>query len=135
MSTLTSSRLLAIALLALAAGCHRPPPGPDKDGNRVEQPIAAKEDDSKIPCATGGADEMTDDGCTIETEADGTLVVRNPDGGFHRLRPTSDGSAVAAADGAERAQVMIVDGNTLEVAIGDDRYRLPATVKGLPAKP
>jgi hypothetical protein len=135
MSTLISSRLLALALLAVAAGCHRPPPSPDKDGNRVEQPIAAKGDDSKIPCATGGAEEMTDGGCTVETEADGTLVVRNPEGGFHRLRPTSDGSAVTAADGAERAQVMIVDGNTLEVVIGDDRYRLPATVKGLPAKP
>jgi hypothetical protein len=134
MSTPTSRGLLALALLALTAGCHRPPPGPDKDGNRVEQPIAAKEDDSKIPCATAGGD-MTDDGCTVETAADGTLIVRNPDGGFHRLRPTSDGSAVVAADGAERAQVMIVDGNTLEVAIGEDRYRLPATIKGVPAKP
>jgi hypothetical protein len=134
MSTLISSRLVALALLALAAGCHRPPPGPDKDGNRVEQPIAAKQDDSKIPCAVDGG-EMTEAGCTVETEADGTLVVRNPDGGFHRLRPTTDGSAVAAADGAERAQVMLVDGDTVEVAIGADRYRLPATVKGLPAKP
>jgi hypothetical protein len=126
-------RLVAIALLALVAGCHRPPPGPDKDGNRVEQPIAAK-DDSKIACATGGS-EMAADSCTVETEADGTLVVRNPEGGFHRLRPTNDGSAVVAADGAERAQVMLVDGNTIEIAIGEDRYRLPAMVKGLPAKP
>jgi hypothetical protein len=133
MSTLTS-RLVAIALLTLAAGCNRPTPGPDKDGNRVEQPIAAKADDSKIPCATDGG-EMTEDSCTVDTQADGTLVVRNPDGGFHRLRPTNDGSAVAAADGAERAQVMLVDGNTIEVAIGGDRYRLPATVKGPPAKP
>ncbi len=39
-------------------------------------------------------------------------------------------SALVAADGAERAQVMLVDGNTIEVAIGDDHYRLPATVKG-----
>ena len=134
MSTLTSRRLLALALLALAAGCNRPPPGPDKDGNRVEQPIAAKEDDSKIACAINGG-EMTDDNCTVETEADGTLVVRDAEGGFHRLRPTNDGSAVVAADGAERAQVMIVDGNTIEVAIGEDRYRLPATVKAPPAKP
>jgi hypothetical protein len=123
-----------MALLALAAGCHRQPPGPDKDGNRVEQPIAAKDDDAKIPCATADG-EMTDDACTVETEADGTIVVHNPNGGFHRLRPTNDGSAVAAADGAERAQVMLVDANTIEVAIGEDRYRLPAAVKGLPAKP
>ena len=134
MSTPISSRLVAIALLALAAACHRPPPGPDKDGNRVEQPIAAKDDDSRIACATDGG-EMTDNSCTVETEADGTLVVRNPDGGFHRLRPTNDGSAVVAADGAERAQVMLVDGNTIEVAIGDDRYRLPAMAKGPPARP
>jgi len=32
-------------------------------------------------------------------------------------------------------QVMLIDGNTVEVAIGADRYRLPATVKGVPAKP
>jgi hypothetical protein len=134
MSTRISRGLIALALLALAAGCNRAPPAPDKDGNRVEQPIAAKEDDSKIACATDGG-EMVDQGCTVDTEADGTLVVRNPDGGFHRLRPTNDGSAIVAADGAERAQVGIVDGNTLEVAIGGDRYRLPATVKGLPAKP
>jgi hypothetical protein len=132
MSTPTS-RIVALTLLMLAAGCHRPPPGPDKGGNRVEQPIA-KDDDSHIACSTNGG-EMVEKGCTVETEADGTLVVRNPDGGFHRLRPTTDGSAVTAADGAEQVQVMLIDANTIEVAVAGDRYRLPATVKGVPAKP
>jgi hypothetical protein len=127
-------RLAAIALFVLAASCHRPPPGPDADGNRVEAPIPAKGEVPRVACATGGG-EMTDNGCTVETGADGVLTVRNPDGGFHRLRPTTDGSAVAAADGAEQAQVMLVDGGTVEVAIGGDRYRLPATIRGAAGKP
>ena len=134
MSMPTSERLAALALLALIAGCHRPPPGPDQNGNRVDAPIAAKEATPRVACATGGG-EMTENGCTVETGADGILTVRNPDGGFHRLRPTSDGSGVAAADGAGRAQVVILDGGTIEVTIGDDRYRLPATIKGLVGKP
>ena len=130
----TSERLLAVALLALAAGCHRPPSGPDKDGNRLEAPIAAKEETPRIACATDGG-EMVENGCTVETGADGVLTIRNPDGGFHRLRPTSDGSGVVTADGAGGAQVAIVDGGTIEVTIGDDRYRLPATIKGAAGKP
>ncbi|HEU4958786.1 MAG TPA: hypothetical protein VFT56_00115 [Sphingomonas sp.] len=58
------------------------------------------------------------------------LVVRNPDGGFHRLQVTHDGRGVIAADGAESAKVTIVEAGTIEVAIGGDRYRLPAVVKG-----
>src|SRR5512146_1883970 len=98
MSTRTS-RLAAIALLALVAGCHRPPPGPDKNGNRVEAPIAAKSETPRVACAIDGG-AMVENACTVETAPDGILTVRNPDGGFHRLRPTNDGSAVAAADGA-----------------------------------
>jgi hypothetical protein len=34
-----------------------------------------------------------------------------------------------AADGAEPANVRIVGPNLIEVSIGGDRYRLPATVR------
>jgi hypothetical protein len=43
---------------------------------------------------------------------------------------------VTAADGSEQATVSVVGPGMIEVAIGDDRYHLPATVKGqaLPAR-
>ena len=57
-----------------------------------------------------------------------TLVLRHADGGFRRLALTQDGHGVAAADGAEQARVTIVDKAMIEVALGGDRYRLPATI-------
>jgi hypothetical protein len=57
-------------------------------------------------------------------------VVRKPDGGFRRLRVTDDGRGVAAADGAEAAQVTIIADDRIEVAIGGDVFRLPASVRG-----
>ena len=57
------------------------------------------------------------------------LTVRHADDGrFHRLLVTRDGRGVVAADGAERAVVAIA-GDGIEVVIGGDRYRLPATVR------
>ena len=40
----------------------------------------------------------------------------------HRAR------AAIAADGAEPAMVSIVEKGTIDVALGGDRYRLPATI-------
>ena len=64
------------------------------------------------------------------------LVLHHPDGGFRRLLVTTDGRGVVAADGSEQASVAVVGPGMIEVAIGEDRYRLPATVKGqaLPAR-
>jgi hypothetical protein len=89
-------------------------------------------DNGRIACAPQGAADFKP-ACTLDRveDADGlTLVVHNPDGGFHRLRVTKDGRGVVAADGAEKAEVTIVGAGEIEVAIGGDRYRLPATVKG-----
>lgn len=84
-----------------------------------------------IPCATG--DERTlRPVCTVdreETPAGLVLIVRHPDGGFRRLLVAKDGRGVAAADGAQPAEVTIVDGAEIEVRLGGDVYRLPATVK------
>lgn len=93
---------------------------------------AATGDDIRIACALGGTADFKP-ACTIDRieGAEGlTLVVHNTDGGFHRLRVTTDGRGVIAADGAERARVTIAGANEIEVAIGNDRYRLPATIKG-----
>lgn len=87
-----------------------------------------------IDCATDGSRQW-ERACTAETRQGGEgpiVVVRGPDGGFRRLAITSDGRGVVAADGAEPALVTPAGEDLIEVAIGNDRYRLPATVKSAP---
>ncbi|MEG8022714.1 hypothetical protein [Sphingomonas aerolata] len=57
------------------------------------------------------------------------LTLRHADGGFRRLRVSPDGRSVAAADGAERAQITASTPGSVDVALGTDRYRLPVTVQ------
>lgn len=93
-----------------------------------DQRSAADEADL-ILCAHGS--DAFQRACTVErTQEDRGLVltVRHDDGGFHRLLVTQDGRGVIAADGAEAARVSIIDPQSIEVAIGSDRYRLPATI-------
>lgn len=81
-------------------------------------------------CATGGGPLTRV--CSVERYDDqhgGGLIVYNVDGGFHRLRIVADGRGVASADGAVPASVSQVDADHVDVTIGEDRYRLPATVK------
>jgi hypothetical protein len=117
-----------IAVIALLASCG------DSDGARGGGTAGAATAQALIACATDGSREW-ERACTVETQqgADGPiLVVRGPDGGFRRLAITSDGCGVVAADGAEPARVTPVGDGLIEVAIGTDRYRLPATVKSAP---
>jgi hypothetical protein len=81
-----------------------------------------------IACAIGEGAAMAD-GCTVErsTTNDGTLLtIRQPDGGFHRLRMATDGT-IRSADGAEPAQATPVGDGRIDVTVGNARYRLPAT--------
>ena len=81
------------------------------------------------------ADEALAANCTIDRQAGQdrlTLTIRHPDGAFRRLAVATDGRGVVAADGAEPARVTVFDPATIEVAIGGDRYRLPATVRAGP---
>lgn len=93
------------------------------------QTLAA--DAGRIECAGPGESAFRRD-CTIARSrgADGALVltVSDPAGGFRRLRVVDDGRGVAAADGAEEARVSLIEGGGIEVALGRDRYRLPATI-------
>jgi hypothetical protein len=85
-----------------------------------------------IPCALNGAAAFKAE-CTIERSAvaDGViLTIHHPDGGFRRLQVATDGRGVVTADGADAASVKVVGADAIEVAVGADRYRLPATVKG-----
>jgi len=116
---------LAPLLLLLACG----------DGADTVDPFAPdqeSDEDARIECAVGGSDTF-ERICSLEQlpgDSGPTLTIRNPDGGFRRLQITSDGRGVVAADGAEPAAVAIIADNRIEVEIGGDRYRLPATVKG-----
>lgn len=119
----------ALFLLTLLLGaCGDPNEATRKALDKAEAKAA---DDGRIDCAVAGAAAF-ERVCTVERlqGPDGTiLTIRHPDGGFRRLLVANDGRGVVAADGAEQAFVSIVADNRIEVSLGGDRYRLPATVK------
>jgi hypothetical protein len=126
-------RAAAAEALLLLAACSDPG-ARSADTNVLagrESPQAkAAGDDGNILCAHGAGALQRD--CTVEQtqEARGlVLTVRHPDAGFRRLLVTRDGRGVVAADGAEPARVTIPDAATIDVRVGTDRYRLPATIK------
>ena len=127
---MTRSGGALLALLALA-GCDRAP----DNGTLAEAEARGSREaaaDGRIDCALEGA-RLFDRSCTVEemTGADGVvLVVGRPDTGYRRLQITTDGRGVVSADGAEPAKVAIVGDGMIEVAIGADRYRLPANTGG-----
>ncbi|HEX8571910.1 MAG TPA: hypothetical protein VF759_04085 [Allosphingosinicella sp.] len=104
------------ALLALLSACGGPP---------------AARPDNLVECAVDGAADFARV-CTLERARGGSgvvLTIRSPSGSFRRLVTTGDGRGVMAADGAEEASVAIAGENLIEVAIGSDRYRLPARLR------
>lgn len=81
-----------------------------------------------MPCALAGA-ETFDGACrVVRTVADGRtlLTLIAPDGGFRRVEVAADGSGIAAADGALPARTRADGAGGIEIAIAEDRYRLPA---------
>lgn len=130
-----TARPLLFASLALLAACGSgrkeaasansseetliPAPAP------VVEPV-----DARIECAVdGGGFERA---CTVDKVSGPngvSLTIRSPSGSFRRLLVTGDGRGVVAADGAEPAKVTVIGPGRIEVAIGGDRYRLPAAVK------
>jgi hypothetical protein len=128
MSTRISS---AVSLLLLSA-CQVELPDKAEAARRDAARRAIAEAEGKVPCRPPGAAGF-DQACAIDRvqSQDGLyLTLRHPDGGFRRLLVTRDGRGVIAADGAERAVVTPLGPDRIEVALGDARYRLPATVKG-----
>ncbi|MEQ9663241.1 MAG: hypothetical protein RLN87_11925 [Parasphingopyxis sp.] len=127
------SNALAISF-ALAACGGRDQPETDNVDPLLEAEANAQRDlieSGMVYCAPGGATGFQPD-CTIERTqtAEGLiLTLRHPDGGFRRLLVTNDGRGVIAADGAEQAAVTPLSQGEIEVALGGDRYRLPATVR------
>lgn len=115
-----SMRISSTAFLALAA-CGQAPQTPQQ--SVMPTPAASPH---MLLCAQGRA--LLRPVCTAERTRDGdgwVVTVRHPDGHFRRLRVAGDGTGIAAADGAERATVTDLQGEVVDVAIGDDRYRFP----------
>jgi hypothetical protein len=132
MFTRISDRFVVLAALALLAGCKERTADPSVLAKVEADQTSAAADEGRINCALAGADTFQR-ACRVDrgTDTAGRLVltVHHPDGGFRRLLVTRDGRGVTAADGAQPAKVGIVDAGEIEVAIGNDIYRLPATVK------
>lgn len=128
-----SMRISSAALLLLALAACGEPQTDKATLAKVEAEQRARQDDSgNIVCAQRGSGDFARV-CTVDRtqSADGlVLTLRHPDGTFHRLLVTRDGRGVIAADGAEKAMVSVIGSGEIEVALGGDRYRLPATVKG-----
>lgn len=125
----------AILVLALAA-CEQAQTDTQVLAEAEVNQMADAADEGRINCALDGADAFARV-CTLDREQGPqglVLVARHPDGGFRRMLVTSDGRGVVAADGAEPATVAIAGRDEIEVALGDDHYRLPATVKGQDAR-
>ncbi len=97
MSMRISSALIALVL----AGCGQVPTTAEGEA---------------IACSLDGARDLAQS-CSATRSGD-AIVVRRPDGGFHRVVRTAAGPAT---DGAE--EVTQADDGTL--TIGNDRYRLP----------
>lgn len=109
----------AIAGMTLLGACQQDPP-PDPD--------------SLIGCRPDGTSAF-ERNCTVERmeSPDGmVLTLRHPDGRFRRLLIAKDGQGVTAADGAEPAEVRMSGAKEIEVDLGGDVYRLPATSKMSP---
>lgn len=119
-----------LMLLSLALGaCQKR--GGNADAGSAAAPAA---NGARVACALHGTG-VFEANCPIERVVSGdglVLVIHHPDGGFRRLLVTTDGHGVVTADGSEGAVVSVVDPGTIEVAVGDDRYHLPATVQGQP---
>lgn len=85
----------------------------------------------KIDCGVGGATVFTADCAVEDVTQDGhrLLIVRHKDGGFRRFEAVTDGRGVIPADGIEGAAATWISNTLLEIAVGPDRYRFPATMK------
>lgn len=113
-------------------------------GNEAEDLKNAESDaaeqaalDGKVECALAGSTAF-ERNCTTEQIAGSAgkiLVIRHPDGGFRRFDILTDGRGLAPADGFDETKINLLSDGMIEVTSGDDKYRLPAQIKGQEAAP
>ncbi len=121
----------AILPLLLLAACNRAPDNGELAEAEARGSREAAEN-GRIECALEGT-KLFDRTCTVEEmsgEGGTILVVGRGNVGYRRLQITTDGRGLVSADGAEPAKVNIIGNNMIEVAVGHDRYRLPANTSG-----
>ncbi|GAO78545.1 MULTISPECIES: hypothetical protein [unclassified Sphingopyxis] len=121
----------ALLMMVALAACNRAPDNSELADAEARGSREAAED-GRIECALEGS-KLFDRTCTVEEmsgEGGTILVVGRGNVGYRRLQITTDGRGVVSADGAEPAKVSIVGNNMIEVAIANDRYRLPANTGG-----
>ncbi|MBL0924069.1 MAG: hypothetical protein IBJ12_06325 [Sphingomonadaceae bacterium] len=119
--------MLALGLAACGGGN-------EADDLRQAESEAAEEAarDGKVECALAGSDTF-ERACTTEQIAGSEgriLVIRHPDGGFRRFDILTDGRGLAPADGFDETSISLLGDGMIEVSSGDDKYRLPARIKG-----
>jgi len=117
----------------LLAGCKagQASDAPTAAATPSEAPTVAANGNDLIECAIHGGQWFLRE-CEVEKSRNEAgalvLVVHHKDGGFRRFKVVTDGRGLETADGFEQAQTAVVDGR-LDVRVGDDRYRFPATIK------
>lgn len=132
-----STRISSLTLLLMLTACGQESANTQALAIAEANQASDAADDGLINCAVGGAAAFSRT-CMLDrqqTSAGLILTIRHPDGGFRRLKVTRDGRGVVAADGAEPADVAITAPGEIEVGIGEDHYRLPATIKPGISKP
>lgn len=110
----------AFGMTLVASACSQ--------GEEVQAQAEAGAD--MIECAIGPGSDFGPD-CLVERTTDGdaqVLVVRHANGGFRRFEQLPDGAGLAAFDGADPV-AQTLDGETLVVEVGGDRYRFAARPK------
>lgn len=108
-----------IAILLLASACSE---------GEVQAQAEAGAD--PIECAIGPGSDFGPD-CLVERTSEGdaqVLVVRHANGGFRRFEQLPDGAGLASFDGAD-VVTQKLEGDTLVIEVGGDRYRFPARAK------
>ncbi len=95
-------------------------------GGETPSETAVAEGDRMLACAIGPGSSFSDS-CTLQKivrEGETIYRVNQPGGGFRLFNLAEDGSGLVPHDGAEGA-VNTLDGDVLEVLVGEDRYRFP----------
>ena len=105
-------RISSLFAFTLLAGCGTAP-----------DPVATAAPENRIECAIGAGAALAT-ACAIE-RGRGVVVLRHADGGFRRLAVAAD-RTLTVADGADDVVGTALPDGRLEIAVGGDRYRLPA---------
>lgn len=125
--------LLMLATISLAACGKNDADALNEAENAADEEAAL---DGKVECALAGSASF-ERTCTTERIAspDGQiLVIRHADGGFRRFNILTDGRGLAPADGFDETKISLIENGMIEVSSGDDKYRLPAQIKGQDVK-